>query len=177
MLYLAIGRAAGRAEMFGLLGTSYSRNSIGDYNEALKPLCNESRYNGLKIRYPDARPKTPDDLVDEYGDYCGPGAAYESEAIFHNETIVRYLVIGRTVGMAEAFDAALKEDRYKNETEKLDKVMLAETIINSNAAIQEYNTLLKAHCDESRFQCAELMAKELPRPPIFVPGTEQIWQA
>ena len=54
VLELTIGRSAGRAEMLGQLDARYSREDVGDYNKCLKLLCNESRYNELKIKYPDA---------------------------------------------------------------------------------------------------------------------------
>jgi len=160
ILDLTIGRAAGRAEKLGQLDVSYSRESISNYNKVLKTMCNESRYNELKIKYPDARPATSDDLVNEYGDYIGPGASYDSNEFLHNETVVMYLICGLEAGRAEVVGQVFEANNYGNGTEKIDTATFAGTITQCNEAISDYNKLLKTHCDESNYRYDELKIKE-----------------
>jgi len=159
ILDLTIGRKAGRAEMLGEIEASYSREDISDYNEALKEECNESRYNELKIKYPDASPGQSD-LVDEYGDYIGPGASYDSDTFYPNETVVTYLVCGLEAGRAEVVGQVLEANYYGNGTEKIDKATFTGTIAQCNTAIRDYNKLLKTHCDESNYRYDELKIEE-----------------
>jgi hypothetical protein len=160
ILDLTIGRKAGRAEMLGEMDASYSREDISDYNKVLKNRCYESRYNELKIKYPDARPSPPGALVDEYGDYIGPGASYDSDIFYPNETVVKYLVCGLEAGRAEVVGQVLEANYYGNGTEKIDEATFTETITKCNAAIRNYNKLLKTHCDESNYRYEELKIKE-----------------
>jgi hypothetical protein len=160
ILDLTIGRKAGRADKLGQLGLSYSSEDIGDYNGVLKNRCYESRYNELKIKYPDARPSPPGALVDEYGDYIGPGASYDSDTFYPNETVVTYLVCGLEAGRAEVVGQVLEANYYGNGTEKIDETTFTGTITQCNTAIRNYNKLLKTHCDESNYRYDELKIKE-----------------
>jgi len=160
ILDLTIGRKAGRAEMLGEIEASYSREDISDYNKVLKNRCYESRYNELKIKYPDARPSPPGALVDEYGDYIGPGASYDSDTFYPNETVVTYLVCGLEAGRAEVVGQVLEANYYGNGTEKIDETTFTGTITQCNIAIRNYNKLLKTHCDESNYRYDELNIKE-----------------
>lgn len=148
ILDLTIGRKAGIAEGLGLINASYSREDISHYNTFLKEGCNESRYNELKIKYPDASPGQSD-LVNEYGDYIGPGASYDSDPAFYNETVLMYLVSGWAAGRSEIAGQVLETNFHGNETEKIDGPSFAQAIILCNAYIEEYNKLLKTHCDAS----------------------------
>jgi hypothetical protein len=152
ILDLTIGRKAGRAEMLGQLGLSYSGEDIGDYNGVLKNRCYEPRYNELKLKYPGARPAMPGDLVNEYGDYIGPEASYDSATFFPNETVVMYLVCGLEAGRAEVVGQVLEAEYYGNETEKIDEATVIGILAQCNIAIQDYNVLLKKHCDESTYR-------------------------
>lgn len=143
---LTTGRKAGIAEGLGLLNASYSREDITNYNKALKFRCNESRYNKLKVI---AFPGSTSDLIDEYGDYIGPGASYDSDPLYYNETRLMYLVSGWAAGRAEIAGQVLETDFHGNETEKIDGPSFAQAIILCNAYIEEYNKLLKTHCDAS----------------------------
>jgi len=168
ILDLTIGRKAGRAEMLGEIEASYSREDISDYNKVLKNRCYESRYNELKIKYPDARPSPPGALVDEYGDYIGPGASYDSDTFYPNETVVTYLVCGLEAGRAEVVGQVLEANYYGNGTEKIDKATFTGTIAQCNTAIRDYNKLLKTHCDESTYRYDELKIEEFREPTDWV---------
>jgi hypothetical protein len=146
ILDLTVGRKAGIAEGLGLLNESYSREDIINYNQALKFRCNESRYNELKVI---AFPGSTSDLIDEYGDRIGPGASYDSDPLYYNETVLWYLVSGWAAGRSEIAGQVLETNFHGNETEKIDGPSFAQAIILCNAYIEEYNKLLKTHCDAS----------------------------
>ena len=154
--------------MLGEIEASYSREDISDYNKVLKNRCYESRYNELKIKYPDARPSPPGALVDEYGDYIGPGASYDSDTFYPNETVVTYLVCGLEAGRAEVVGQVLEANYYGNGTEKIDKATFTGTIAQCNTAIRDYNKLLKTHCDESTYRYDELKIEEFREPTDWV---------
>ncbi len=176
LLDLTIGREAGQAEVIGQLAeASYYGNgtekmddaifyetiakcseAISDHNKVLKGICNESRYNELKIKYPDARPAMPGDLVNEYGDYIGPGASYDGDQRFYNDTMVMYVVVGRQAGKAEAIGQIVEASYYGNGTGKIDYSTFAGTIAQCNMAIGDYNKLLRAHCDEPTYNDRKL---------------------
>jgi hypothetical protein len=164
--YLDIGRQAGRAEVISKTTEddeiiTQCRNAIGDYNEALKVICNESRYNELKmIRFPEST----SDLVDKYGDYIGPGVSYDRNRHFSNDTDVMYLTVGRHAGYAEAFGQTIEANFYGNGTEKINDSAVLGFILQCNAAISAYNDLLKRHCDEISFYYDELKIEEFSEP-------------
>lgn len=148
MLDSAIGRLAGRAEMLGqLTNADYSLTDISTYNGALKNICNESRYNELKLKYPGARPTMPGDLVDEYGDYIGPGASYGSGEPRYDDDLM-FLVCGEEAGSAEIIGQITEASYYGNETNKIDKATFTKDIDLCNFFIKDYNKLIKAHCFE-----------------------------
>lgn len=166
ILDLTIGRKAGRAQMLGQMEAIYSREDISNYNEALKFRCNESRYNELKVI---AFPGSTSDLIDEYGDYIGPGASYDSDPAFYNDTVVTYLACGLQAGRAEVAGQVLEANYYGNETQKIDKITFKETIAQCNAAIRNYNKLLKTHCDaSSSYRYDELKMEEFREPTDWV---------
>lgn len=166
ILDLTIGRKAGRAEELGRQEASYSRVDIINYNKALKFRCNESRYNKLKVI---ASPVSTSDLIDEYGDRIGPGASYDSDPRYYNETVLWYLVSGWAAGRSEIAGQVLENDFHGNETEKIDEATFTQTILLCNAYIKEYNKLLKTHCDKSTYcRYDELKIEEFREPTDWV---------
>jgi hypothetical protein len=160
---LVIGRQAGRAEVTGKASgetTTQQREAISDYNKHLKKICNESSYNELKIKYPGANPTREGDLVDEYGDYVGPGVSYDGDPLFHNDTKAMYAGVGRIAGYAEITGQLVEASYYGNSTDKMDYGTFAGTITQCNIAIRDYNKLLKTHCDESHYEYDELKIEE-----------------
>lgn len=166
IMNLVVGRQAGQAEMYSKLyeidesKLVECRQAIGKYNNRLKAKCNESRYNELKIKYPDSTPSLPGALVDEYGDYIGTGASYDSDPAFYNDTEVMYIITGREAGKAEVLGQTAKVIYEGNTTEKIDSISFGNTISQCNGAIREYNKLLKAHCDESQYHYDEFKINE-----------------
>jgi PHP family Zn ribbon phosphoesterase len=102
----------------------------------------------------------PGDLVNEYGDYIGPGASYDSDESLYNDTDVMYLICGEKAGSVEIIGQSAEASYYGNETNKIDKATFTKEIDQCNSFIEDYNKLLKTHCDESNYRYDELKIEE-----------------